>query len=102
MYKNIFMFLYFQVLNEVEYAKRVAAHGKSDLLVHRAIRGVSHCGFTAQEFAGAFMDLVLWREYAVKPGGDDFLDPANVADPLFGCTYTDDPGGEHILATPCP
>ena len=94
--------LFVPVLNEVEYATRVAAHGKSDLLVQRAIRGVNHCGFTAQEFGGAFMDLVIWREFGVKPGGDDFLDPANVADPEFGCTYTDFTPGGHILATPCP
>jgi hypothetical protein len=94
--------LFVPILNEVEYASRVAAHGKSDLLVQRAIRGVGHCDFTAVEFATAFFDLVIWREFGVKPGGDDFLDPANVADPLFGCAFTDDPGGDHILATPCP
>jgi len=94
--------LFVPVHNEIEYASRVAAHGKSDLLVQRAIRGVNHCGFTAVELAAAFLDLVLWREAGVKPGGDDFLDPANVADPNFGCAYTDDPGGDHILATPCP
>jgi acetyl esterase/lipase len=91
--------LFVPVLNEVEYASRVAAHGKSDLLVQRAIRGVLHCDFTAEEFANAFLDLVIWREFGVKPGGDDFLDPANVADPFFGCAYTD---GAHTLGTPCP
>jgi hypothetical protein len=94
--------LFVPVLNEVEYAARVASHGKSDLLVQRAIRGVGHCDFTSSEFVTAFLDLVDWREAGIKPGGDDFLDPANVADPLFGCAYTDDPGGEHLLATPCP
>jgi hypothetical protein len=91
--------LFVPVLNEVEYASRVAAHGKSDLLVQRAIRGVLHCDFTTEEFATAFIDLVLWREIGVKPGGDDFLDPAIVADPIFGCEYTD---GAHLLGSPCP
>jgi len=94
--------LFVPVHNEIEYASRVLAQGKSDFLVQRAIRGVGHCDFSAAEFSTAFLDLVAWLESGVKPGGDDWLDPANVADPLFGCTYTDDPGGGHLLATPCP
>ncbi len=95
--------LFVPILNEVEYAKRVAAHGKSDLLVQRAIRGVNHCGFTPQEFGGAFLDLVFWLELGIKPGGDNFLDPAEVANPLFGCNYTNPSDGTgHILAVPCP
>jgi len=91
--------LFVPVLNEVEYAKRVDAQGKRDLLVQRAIRGVLHCDFTAAEFSTAFLDLVAWLEFGVKPAGDDFLDPAAVADPLFGCAFTN---GAHTLATPCP
>jgi pimeloyl-ACP methyl ester carboxylesterase len=94
--------LFVPVLNAVEYARRVAAQGNSDLLVQRAIRGVGHCDFTAAELSGAFLDLVAWEQFGVVPAGDDFLDPANVADPLFGCNFTNDPGGDHILATPCP
>ena len=91
--------LFVPVHNEVEYASRVQAHGKSDLLVQRAIRGVLHCDFTAEELGGAFLDLVGWVEFGVKPSGDDWLDPAAVADPNFGCTYT---SGAHLLGTPCP
>ncbi len=91
--------LFVPVHNEIAYAERVAAHGKSDLLVQRAIRGVLHCDFTPAEISQAFLDLVAWVEFGVKPGGDDWLDPAAVADPSFGCTYTD---GAHLLATPCP
>lgn len=94
--------LFVPVVNEVAYAQRVADQGKSDLLVQRAIRGVGHCDFSGPEFATAFLDLVAWEQAGVKPAGDDFLDPANVADPDFGCAFTNDPGGEHILATPCP
>ena len=91
--------LFVPVNNEIEYASRVAGHGKSDFLVQRAIRGVLHCDFTAIELSIAFLDLALWLETGTKPGGDDFSDPDNVADPLFGCTYTD---GSHLLGTPCP
>ena len=91
--------LFVPVHNEVEYASRVAGHGKSDNLVQRAIRGVLHCDFTAEEFSLAFLDLVQWVETGIKPAGDDFLDPAAVADPAFGCTFTD---GAHTLGTPCP
>jgi hypothetical protein len=91
--------LFVPALHEVEYARRVAANGKGDLLVQRAIRGVLHCDFTAAELATAFLDLVTWVEAGVKPAGDDWLTPATVADPLFGCSFTD---GNHVLGTPCP
>jgi len=94
--------LFVPVLNEVEYASRVAANGRSDLLVQRAIRGVGHCDFTATELVTAFADLAAWENSGLKPGGDDWLDPAAVADPDFGCAFTADAGGQHILATPCP
>jgi len=91
--------LFVPVHNEVVYASRVQEQGKGDLLVQRAIRGVGHCDFTPAEFAQGFLDLVAWSEAGVKPGGDDFLDPANVASPSFGCGYTN---GSHLLGTPCP
>ena len=98
--------LFVPVHNEIEYASRVAANGKSDLLVQRAIRGVSHCGFTGNELALAFIDLVGWVEFGVKPDGDNWLDPDEVANPSFGCNFTDFvtpiPAGGHILAAPCP
>jgi hypothetical protein len=71
-------------------------------VVQRAIRGVNHCGFTPTELVTAFSDLVLWVEAGVVPEGDVVPDPAAVADPEYGCRFTDlaTPGG-HILATPC-
>ena len=71
--------LFVPVHNEVIYAERVAQQGNSDLLVQRAIRGVGHCDFTAAEFSQAFLDLVNWVEFGVKPAGDNWLDPAAVA-----------------------
>jgi pimeloyl-ACP methyl ester carboxylesterase len=91
--------LFVPVLNQVQYASRVAATGNSDLLVQRAIRGVLHCDFSAQELGGAFIDLVNWVENGAKPAGDNFSDPAEVASPDFGCNFTN---GTHTLGTPCP
>jgi hypothetical protein len=89
--------------NEVVYEAEVAAQGKSDLLVQRAIRGVNHCGFTTTEYETAFTDLVTWVEQGIRPAGDDVGDPTVVASPDFGCQFTDftTPGG-HLLPAPCP
>lgn len=38
-----------------------------------------------------FQDLVNWVENGVKPLGDNFLDPDEVADSDFGCEFTDGP-----------
>jgi hypothetical protein len=74
---------------EQEYARRVAAHGASDLLVQRATRDFGHCSFTGPELVRTFVDLVTWVEAGVKPVGDDVLDPAVVEDPNYGCKFTD-------------
>lgn len=74
---------------EQEYARRVAANGDPDLLVQRATRDFGHCTFTPTELVTTFVDLVGWVEHGVKPAGDDVLDPAVVAAPDFGCTFTD-------------
>lgn len=101
--------LFVPVHNEIEYARRVAVRGNSDLLVQRAIRGVGHCDFTAIELVTAFAELTAWVEFGIKPAGDNWLDPTAVADPEFGCAFTDFvtppfPVGDdgHILPTPCP
>jgi hypothetical protein len=91
--------LFVPIRNEIAYATRANAHGKRDLLVQRAIRGVGHCDFTAAEFSTAFLDLVKWVEAGIKPAGDDFLNPATVASPTFGCAFTN---GAHLLGTVCP
>jgi len=70
------------------YARRVASQGKGDLLVHRSIRDVRHCGFTYLEMTEAFDDLVTWVESGVKAGGDSVLDPVTVSADDYGCSYT--------------
>lgn len=74
---------------EQVYAQRVAAYGASNLLVQRATRDFGHCTFTPTELVTTFVDLVKWVEGGLKPAGDNVLDPAVVAHPNFGCTFTD-------------
>jgi hypothetical protein len=81
--------LYTPFLMEQEYARRVATHGASDLLVQRATRDYGHCTFSPSELVTGFGDLVAWVTAGIKPEGDAVLDPAAVAAPEFGCTFTD-------------
>ncbi len=74
---------------EQEYARRVKANGASNLLVQRATRDFGHCTFTGPELVTTFVDLAKWVEAGIKPAGDAVLDAAAVANPNFGCTYTD-------------
>ncbi|MFH8491081.1 alpha/beta hydrolase family protein [Streptomyces longisporoflavus] len=78
------------------YTKEVAANGRSDLLVNRAIRSATHCDFTDVELVRAWKDLTTWVEdreangdEAVRPAGDDILDRKRVASAAFGCRFTD-------------
>ena len=81
--------LFVPFLMEQVYAQRVAAKGNAQRLVQRATRDVGHCSFTGPELATTFIDLVKWVEAGIKPAGDDVLNPTTVADPQFGCTFTD-------------
>jgi pimeloyl-ACP methyl ester carboxylesterase len=74
---------------EIEYAKRVKANGWSHNLVQRSTRDYGHCAFTPTELVQTFTALVGWVEGGIKPAGDNVLDPAEVADPNFGCKWTD-------------
>ena len=70
------------------YAREMAWHGQSRLLVSRAIRAVGHCEFTPQELQAGFDDLVSWVRTKNRPAGDDILDARKVARPDFGCRFT--------------
>jgi pimeloyl-ACP methyl ester carboxylesterase len=74
---------------EQEFARRVASKGYSQNLVQRATRDIGHCAFTPTELVTTFVDLVKWVEGGIKPAGDNVLDPVAVADPNFGCKFTD-------------
>lgn len=70
------------------YQKRVAAKGKSQWLVQRAIRGASHCDFSVAEQVEAFDAMIKWERDGIKPAGDDVVTAATVAAPTYGCTFT--------------
>jgi hypothetical protein len=81
--------LYVPFHMEQEYARRVAANGASDLLVQRATRDFGHRAFTGPELVQTFVDLLEWVQTGSKPAGDNVLDANVVANPDFGCTFTD-------------
>ncbi|MDK8465133.1 alpha/beta hydrolase [Marinobacter sp. SS13-12] len=72
------------------YREAAETHGSEDMLVQRAIRDPNHCGFSGTEFSTALVDLVTWVNSGIKPGGDEVLDPEEVADEQYGCAYTND------------
>jgi pimeloyl-ACP methyl ester carboxylesterase len=74
---------------EQVYAAEVEAAGRSDELVQRAIRATGHCEFSPVEAGTAWDDLVAWVDGGAEPAGDDVTDPAAVADPAFGCAFSD-------------
>lgn len=90
---------------EQYYADDVETNGRGDLLVQRAIRAIGHCEFSPNEVITAFDDLTAWVEGGVRPAGDDVTDPAAVADPEFGCRFSDPAAyatGSRPLIPACP
>jgi pimeloyl-ACP methyl ester carboxylesterase len=87
-----------------QYDRLMVAHGQGDMFVSRAIREVTHCGYTDRELSAGFSALVSWIATGVRPAGDDILDPAAVASPVFGCRFTDPTPGAHpeFKGLPCP
>ena len=74
------------------YARRAAANDNREMLVQRAIRDTTHCGFAEAEYNRAFGDLVSWVRTEIRPEGDDVLDSAAVAQPTFGCRFSNNTG----------
>lgn len=84
---------------EQVYAARTKAKGTDRFLVQRAIRDVGHCAFTAAEATTAFDDMIKWEAGGPKPAGDDVTTPAVIADPKYGCTFTNNtPSAEDYTA----
>ncbi len=81
--------LFVPFAQEQVYAAVVAANGREELLVQRAIRATGHCEFSDVEAGTAWDDLTAWVEGGERPEGDDVLDPAAVADPAYGCRFSD-------------
>jgi hypothetical protein len=76
-------------VNEQQYAQDVKRTGQSGLVVQRAIRTTQHCEFSPTEAGTAWDDLVRWVHGGAKPAGDKVTEPAVVADPNFGCQFSD-------------
>jgi hypothetical protein len=74
---------------EQAYRQDVDHTNRGDLVVQRAIRSVNHCEFSSTEAGTAWDDLVAWVHTGNRPAGDDVLNPTAVADPTFGCQFSD-------------
>ncbi|GAA3778419.1 hypothetical protein [Micromonospora maritima] len=74
---------------EQAYARDVAWHGRSRLLVQRAVRAAQHCEFSPAEAGAAWDDLTRWVRTGKRPAGDAVTDPRAVAAPDFGCRFSD-------------
>ena len=53
--------------HRLAYQNLVNAAGNGDRLVQRTVNRYGHCTFTPTEIATAFLDLVAWVEFGVKP-----------------------------------
>ncbi|WP_043627491.1 DUF6351 family protein [Nonomuraea candida] len=90
---------------EQHYRADVARHGRSHLLVQRVIRAVGHCEFSPAEAGAAWDDLVRWQRTGKRPAGDDVTRPSVLADPAYGCRFTDPSAyatGTRPLFARCP
>jgi pimeloyl-ACP methyl ester carboxylesterase len=86
------------------YDQMMIANGEGNLFVGRAIREVTHCGYTTNELSAGFAALVQWIDTGQRPAGDNILAPGDVSSPLFGCRFTDPTPGAHkeFKGAPCP
>lgn len=91
--------MYVPYMMEQVYLQRATAKGNAGHLVQRAIRAPGHCDFTVAEQATAFTDLAKWVETGTKPAGDDVLTASVLAQPRYGCSYTDNTVGVDDTAT---
>jgi pimeloyl-ACP methyl ester carboxylesterase len=82
------------------YRRHVNTQGASNLLVQRVYRDVGHCFFLPTEEAQAFAALVNWVETGAKPAGDDVLTPSVIADPKYGCNFTQLQRAGYAACTP--
>ena len=86
------------------YAAEVSYHGRSKLLVQRAIRAANHCEFSANEAGQAWDDLATWVHDRPTAGRRRRHRPRRRRGPNFGCAFTDPPPRHrHPPCTrPCP
>ncbi|MFI6330003.1 alpha/beta hydrolase family protein [Micromonospora chersina] len=74
---------------EQAYARDTAWHGRSRLVVQRAVRAAQHCEFSPAEAGAAWDDLVSWVRTGKRPAGEAVTDRKAVATPDFGCRFSD-------------
>ncbi|HSR86661.1 MAG TPA: hypothetical protein VLM11_20995 [Streptosporangiaceae bacterium] len=86
------------------YDAMMVANGQGKLFVGRAIREVTHCGYTTNELSAGFSSLMSWIATGKRPAGDPILEPKAVRSPFFGCRFTDPAPGAHpeFKGMPCP
>jgi hypothetical protein len=92
---------------EQRYFEDVSFHHGNQFLVQRAIRTVQHCEFSPSEVGTAWDELVLWAATGERPAGDVVDDSAVVADPNYGCRFSDRVAyaagvGTRLLFPACP
>ncbi|MFD0856882.1 alpha/beta hydrolase family protein, partial [Actinomadura adrarensis] len=90
---------------EQQYYQDVARNKHTKNLVQRAIRAAGHCEFTPTEAGTAWDDLVRWEKTGKRPAGDNVIRPSTVADPDYGCRFTDltaQNTGSRVLYPNCP
>ena len=85
---------------EQVYHDRAVAKGSDKWLVQRAIRDVGHCAFTAAEATAAFDAMIQWEAGGPKPAGDDVSTPAVIADPKYGCAFTNNTPSAEDFTSP--
>ncbi len=81
--------LFVPFFNEQLYRLDVNRNGRGGLVVQRAIRTTNHCEFSPTEAGQAWDDLVTWTKTGKRPAGDDVLSPHTVANPDYGCQFSD-------------
>jgi hypothetical protein len=84
--------------NQQNYRQIVEHSGNGSFLVQRAVRGIAHCDFTVAEWVDSFEALVAWERDGIKPADDDVMTPAVVADPAYGCAFTNNTLGPDDVA----
>lgn len=82
--------LFVPISMEQIYKQRMTDNGFGDQVVQRAVRAPGHCDFSFAEFEQTLDAMLDWEQDGIKPAGDDFMTPATVADPQFGCQFTVD------------
>jgi pimeloyl-ACP methyl ester carboxylesterase len=96
--------LFVPISMDQRYDQMMVANGQGSLFVDRAIREVTHCGYTTNELSAGFSALVSWISTGKRPAGDNIIDPKAVRSPFFGCRFTDPTPSAHpeFVGLPCP